>query len=361
MNYYVLSDEKFLAFEWGRAFNSYLMTYAKKHNISLSVPDISNPPKEGYLFLLGVDALWLKNIAENISSTDLIVILLAGEGTAFTGRTIHIIHDQPSVIRQSINLLCECGCTKTALFGVQKNDTSDLKKSEIFSGYHPTENIYYTDNDLTDTFLRLKKDIGRYDSIICTNDLFGVFLLKKLKVEGIPVPQSLKVVGNGNLWLSSRITPSLTSACGYDFCKMMEIVFGILKNKTLTDSLTAMNLCLKNHMILRETTGNIPEETGEFYYTTERSGFNSEFVHCDELKDIVKLNRVLPCLSNTDRQILIYAAKGFSYEDIAKRCFLAYDSVKYHIKKIYASLGIHNRTELCVLLENNLINADYLT
>ena len=360
MKYYILSDEKFLAFEWGRAFNAYLFSYAKKHNIELTVPDMSNPPQEGFLLLLGVDYCWMKEIAGQIASTDLIVILLEGDAKAFSGRTVQILHDQPSVIQQSLALLRDCGCTSPALFGVQKNDTSDLKKSEIFSLRYPLENVYYTDNDLTDTFLRLYRNIKKYDSIICANDLFAIFLLKQFKEHGIKVPKTLKVIGNSDLWLSSHITPSLTTACGYDYRTTAELLFWLLKNQTLADTLTNIKLTLKNQMISRETTGNGKTEKSDFWAVSEKNDFDTEFVHCEELKDIIKLNRVLPAFSPTDRKILVLVATGLPYADIAEECFLTYDSVKYHVKKIYGSLGVHNRSALCALLENNLIDIQSL-
>ena len=61
-------------------------------------------------------------------------------------------------------------------------------------------------------------------------------------------------------------------------------------------------------------------------------------------------------LSVTDKEILKALCKGGTYNEIAEAVFLTQDSVKYHLKKIYSTFGVHSSKELKALLEENLIN-----
>ena len=67
--YYIATDKKFLLFEWGRAQLATLKNCAKKNNIVLNEFDYNAPPKDGVLFALGVDALWLEEIAQSVFIT----------------------------------------------------------------------------------------------------------------------------------------------------------------------------------------------------------------------------------------------------------------------------------------------------
>ena len=361
MDYYIIADEKFLAFEWGRTFDAYLHECARKRNIALKPLDVSNPPAEGYLFLLGVDSVWLAETAEKIAHTHLIAILLEGGGAVLKNRTVHITNDQHSVITESVNLLQAKGCKAPAFFGVQKNDTSDMKKAERFSAYYGEKNIYYVSDDIYEAYDRFCSDIARYDSVICSNDLFAVFLMKKFAGMGMDVPAEMKVIGNGNLWISSHIKPSLTTACNCDYYKTANIIFSLLRSEALPDVLSNMDLSLKNTIVPRETTGDAASgDERHLYFVSERNSLDYARVKCPELKVIVKLNRVLSSLPETDREVLRCIVRSYSREEISGKCFLSYDSVKYHIKKIYGALGVHNKGELISLLRDNLIDTDKL-
>ena len=53
-----------------------------------------------------------------------------------------------------------------------------------------------------------------------------------------------------------------------------------------------------------------------------------------------------PSLSPRDLEIARLAAAGVSTRDIAARLFITTDTVKYHLKRVYLSLEVHNRAQL---------------
>lgn len=61
-------------------------------------------------------------------------------------------------------------------------------------------------------------------------------------------------------------------------------------------------------------------------------------------------------LTNREAQIMELFAKGRNRDFIAKKCFISAETVKSHIKSIYAKLGIHSRQELLDIIENEEIN-----
>ncbi len=51
-------------------------------------------------------------------------------------------------------------------------------------------------------------------------------------------------------------------------------------------------------------------------------------------------------LTKREKEILLLLIDGLSYKDIASKCFISMDTLFSHIRKIYAKLNIHSRSEI---------------
>ncbi len=49
-------------------------------------------------------------------------------------------------------------------------------------------------------------------------------------------------------------------------------------------------------------------------------------------------------LSERDRAVLRFLPSGLTNQEIAKECFMSVNTVKTHLKSIYATLGVSSRT-----------------
>lgn len=50
-------------------------------------------------------------------------------------------------------------------------------------------------------------------------------------------------------------------------------------------------------------------------------------------------------LSDREKEVLEYLVKGLSYKQIADKCCISYDTVRFHMKKIYQKLHVASMTE----------------
>ncbi len=355
MDCYLAEDKNFSSFPWGRELLENLLIAAKKYNIILKEFNLSKPPKHGFLLVLGVDSVLISKIAAAIKTTDLIVIQLSGDLNIFENKFISIKVDQTMSIIKSINMLSKDGRTRPALFGIQKNDTSDLSKVEIFTKYFNKSDVYSVDALISESFERFYNNIPLYDSVICANDIIAVYLLKRLKEHKINVPEQLYVVGNGNLWISSHISPTLTTATGTDSKSLTNIIFQFIKNEPLCEFLSSMELKLKTDIICRQTTACNTYDDTIHEYTPKIKDFAFD-LQDKEIEKIKRINTILSAFSKTDTRILKQLYQRDAYEKIAENECMTYDSVKYHIKKIYSRLDIHSNAELRNLLDENLID-----
>ncbi|HET9476116.1 MAG TPA: helix-turn-helix transcriptional regulator [Dehalococcoidia bacterium] len=58
-------------------------------------------------------------------------------------------------------------------------------------------------------------------------------------------------------------------------------------------------------------------------------------------------------LSPRDLDVARLAASGLTGRDIADRLLITMNTVKYHLKRVYKALGVHNRAQLVNALQNH--------
>ncbi len=54
-------------------------------------------------------------------------------------------------------------------------------------------------------------------------------------------------------------------------------------------------------------------------------------------------------LTEREREVLVLVARGMTNGDIAAHLFLSEGTVKTHVKRIFAKLGLHDRTQAVIL------------
>jgi DNA-binding NarL/FixJ family response regulator len=56
-------------------------------------------------------------------------------------------------------------------------------------------------------------------------------------------------------------------------------------------------------------------------------------------------NRSMDVLSNREKEIIEYLAKGWLYKEIAAHLFISQETVRKHVYHIYEKLHVHNKVE----------------
>ena len=51
-------------------------------------------------------------------------------------------------------------------------------------------------------------------------------------------------------------------------------------------------------------------------------------------------------LTKREKEILLLLMDGFSYKEIAAKCFISIDTLNSHIRKVYTKLNVHSRSEI---------------
>jgi RNA polymerase sigma factor (sigma-70 family) len=61
-------------------------------------------------------------------------------------------------------------------------------------------------------------------------------------------------------------------------------------------------------------------------------------------------NALLDALTAREREVLDLAALGMSNREIAERLVISANTVKFHLRTIYATLNVHNRVQATQVL-----------
>lgn len=344
-----------VAFEWCKSIVAQLSRQSIKRGFSLNIvyryEDIVS--SGGPVILLGVDRLWITENLRRLEESGHKVILLSGVVEKISSNISRIIVDHDDLIQKNVSHLRQCGRTKLAFFGGQKNDTSDNNKAESFSKLFSAGRIYNITENIEECFCRLSGHLHEYDGIICANDIIAVYLLKRCKELGISVPEQLSIVGNGNLWITANTTPSITTV-SVDVSKIVAVILNICKSFYQYEEIASVDVYMKSFMIPRASTGyaNFEADSTE-YMKAPRLIYESSNTD-KELIAIQQIDRIMSSLSHDKLQLLERYLKGETYDSIASQMYVSEETLRYHIKKIYKALGVHSKKECTMLLKQYL-------
>ena len=302
--------------------------------------------------ILGVDSEWLNSALDKLNYKKNKIILLYGITHKNYEYVSHISADQTVTVQRSLNLLSEQGRTHSAFFGVQKNDSSDMTKAIAFSERFSPEDVYFIENSVEECFERLRKKLDIYDSIICSNDVMAIYLLARFRSLGVNIPERLHLIGNGNLWLSSHVTPPLTTV-SYNSEATAKLALQMCENLCEFENLGSINVSVSTNLVQRGSTGTVSMTHSFETQVPHKRGAYMEYGSeelCRELSEIVSLDRVLSACSEDQMSVLRSWSNGDSVDSISEKMYISPDTVKYHLKTIYKMLDIHSKAELTELV-----------
>lgn len=344
-----------MALEWCKATAAELYRQSLNSCFSLKIvyryQDITSA--DGPIILLSVDRLWITENIQRLEKSGHKVILLSGVIERSAGNVSRIIMDYDDLIQKSVIHLQQCGCSSIAFFGAQKNDTSDACKAESFAKLISAEHVYRITQDLEECFDRLSNHLSEYDGVICANDILAVYLLERCRKLGIQVPDDLRIVGNGNLWIAANTTPAITTI-STEINRMAAITLRLCRDFYQFKEIASVDVYIKSSLIPRTSTGCTNLKMDNPVSLKVPRLLYEEKNTDKELIAIQRIDRTLSSLSSEKLQLLRRYVKGETYGSIAEQMHISEDTLKYHIKKIYKALHVHSKEECILLLKQYL-------
>lgn len=310
------------------------------------------PKEEAFLILVGSNPNWVKGCMQHPNITKVHPIILSClPYYSFPGIYSFVTSDSKSSMDFLLNYFKNCGRTSPALYGVNPFSLSNIAKKERFlaNSYYQVDagDVYENNGSLDECFENFCKNISRYDSVICVNDYVAIHLVKKMEQLGLTA-EKLLPVSYGSTLLSAHFYPNLltVSTCYEDFGKAaLSICETLSKNKTI-----------QNMSIYIKLKTNFPESSTqqahslplcEPEHTNEE---NDNFYKDPKIQQMLLVESMLSKCDKTDFEILNRLLAGQQYEQIAEKCFIALNTVKYRVKQMSERCHCKNRKELLNLI-----------
>ncbi len=177
--------------------------------------------------------------------------------------------DDQMAAYNSVSYLIEKGYKRIAHFrgALMPQNSIDrflgYKKALIDHGIKFDPSLVYlcdNNNDFNDGYInaqKLLKEQNNVDAIFAITDLIAVGILKCFNEKGVKIPEDIAVFGFSDWFMSSVVTPTLSSVVqpGFEMGrKATEILIEEIKNLNTNTPFSFQNIILPTSLVIREST-----------------------------------------------------------------------------------------------------------
>ena len=178
--------------------------------------------------------------------------------------------------------------------------------------------------------------ISEYDSVICTNSLAAISLIKHLNRDGIRVPEDIQVVTFGLTRIAEAFKPAITAVSPVtpspSYNRIIQIFRYLYSNYEAGDRLKVFR---KSELKIGETTklqGTQPSQPVSYETSTLTNEFN--FYSDPEIAAFAKLELLVSVCNEIDFQLIRYALQNYSYEKMADKIHISTGTVFYRLQRL---------------------------
>lgn len=280
----------------------------------------------------------------------------------------NIITDYSASMRCILRHLFACGRTDIALYGINPNSATDIKKESKFEDYIRTaapagakHGVYRNCACLDACYADFRRDLRSYNAVICANDIAAISLLENLKRDNVSVPDDLFMVSFGNTALTKVSYPSITTSSTNmaEFGRQAVRLYSFLSK---SDSDISVTVRIPSTLSVRESTGIAGAQTSggrdPFYGKTqsrtaplsasmhtehsEMTYFQSElpyfhnekFFRDPKVNVLLRTENLLGSLVDTDADILDGLMNGEPILQMADRLYTSQQAIAYRLKRM---------------------------
>ncbi len=355
----ILIEPAFEESSWGKAMSESLAVALTKKKMNFSIIDsktkIFKRDEAHFLFVIGSDESWFKNIVSHCEKNKIHPILLGGvlKGR-FNGIFSTVTSDLPRSMYYLINYLKGKGKTHPALYGINPASLSDSAREESFLLYAEElaskSDVYYNNGSLKNCFENFIKNAGEYDSIICANDYAAVSLMRNLKGTDISVNKPI-IVSYGDTVLSKRSgSELLTVSMRYE--EYGDAAVAICKTLEKNPALLYVNVAVK--WKINKNNSSVKNELTDVFHLDDTVSLDSAdeiFYSDNEMREMLLVENMLSSCDELDLKLIDVIIKGGSYENAAEYCFISNNTAKYRIKKLMNLCRLESKKEFLKLIQ----------
>lgn len=269
-----------------------------------------------------------------------------------------VINDVNDYMERAYKILEKRSAKHPALLGMLSNGLQDSLKINNFknNNYFNDKYIFESKKNFNDAILKLFKCDKKIDSIIVSNDLQAIRLIKILDLIDSNWNDKLLLISYGNLALSHLSKPSISSGTlsfGVSAKEVIRIYETLMKNSHIHSIQTVVD-----SQILEKESSNKNNPKGIVFS-------KSNLPNTKTIKDIIfdnrieKLESLLADLDDIDYDILYGLMKKYNRKRICEIAHCSEGTIKYRLNK-YKEIIHHNNANELINLLNEYIDPNKL-
>lgn len=353
---YLLIEKEFADLPWCRRSLRSLYDEVRKKRLSLheitSLEQIPESDKEAGVLLIGGTETWFRYNVALANSKGHYPISMTNRAQSFSDEPVSsVTMDFGDGVRLAVNYLHSLERHNLALYGVNPHSSSDPAREAIFKHLTGRDNdVFRLESNMEDMFQSFMAHLDEYDGVVCVNDYAAVSLVRNLRQAGYDPTQNPYVVGFGNMKLTERSNPSITSVTD-DYEHFGRAAISIYNLVVREKSISSVNIQLHCRLIIRQTTGNRPYENQPALKPLEELDDTNNFYQDPEVTELARMESLLHQCDETDYLIISSLTQNAPYAEIAEKCFISETAAKYRVKKMEAICGVTSRTKLIAMLK----------
>lgn len=336
-------------------YGAHLVLHSEKDLDTISFSTL--PP---VVILTSASMPFLEDVISRLRAADKHAVLAGSDSELFGPDVSCATPSRRAETQQLVNYLYHCGKKRLALVGFGSNSINDnfryhaaMSAAAAWGRFLKEEDTFQWQHDPCTSFDAFFKRAGKYDAVICPNDLMAIYFINYCKTKGLQVPEELFVAAFGNMAIGRFFRPSITTMTMDTLC-VGEQAFNVWRFLTLNNAsrLTALKLTVPARILVRESTAEMHMETGKGVVSPKLEA--DRFYYNPTISVLVAIENCISQRDELDMRIIQSIMDRLSYEEISDQLFISGSTLRYRLNKIYSDAGIKTRQEFEALISGHL-------
>ena len=342
----ILTEPNYGESLWGKTLHAALIERLRQKRIPFREASLHLPPCDG-VFIIAADYLWLRDTVRRLNASDIRPIVIGNQVQGIPGCSYSAVcSDLAGSMRYLRDRLRVLGKKHIALYGVNTDSIGDIGRMDgllaLDADFSDSLCVFKNSGSLRDCFDRFLPVCGQFDAVLCVNGYAAVSLAKNLEKFR---PQALS---STEIFSCSR---TKLSDCYRDLIHALDLNF-----EEFGKAAVFLYEELKRHPYMADMTVRIkwrtdaPSDGVCPSVSLDGIGETDRLYGDEEMRDMIRTDRLLDIADGTDRQILSLFARGKTAEEVAEQCFLTVGGVKYRLSRLMTVCHASDKAELLGLM-----------
>lgn len=267
-----------------------------------------------------------------------------------------VIADYAEACSRCLSYFADCGRPRAALFGVNRDSSTDRLKLDAFLRSAPEDAVFYNSASLSSCAAELTARLADFDSVLCTNDVAAMALYRELYVLGVKPPDDIFVASFGDMmftqFFAALFSPPLTTFT-VDHAEMgrqaVRLCSFVGRPEGGRSEGTSVTVRVRAELKVRGSTACIPGRTGGGFPAARAA--EADFYSDAGVAEILRLQSFLLKCEPLDFRLLAGTAAGRTQSQLADELFISEAAISYRMRRMCALAAAGSRRELFALLE----------